>query len=125
MRISDEDHRIAHTLVADALAAAKNGTNYLFSTGGEILNCFMDLWVKCVALYAEAFKLLACKGARELVSNRLERPLIEVTVLASQIQVVQDRQGCCSNLALGICTHCLAVTLSAAAVVGVLSIEAL
>src|SRR5690625_6175248 len=85
----------------------------------------MDLWVKCVALFAEAFKLLACKGARELVSNRLERPLIEVTVLASQIQVVQDRQECCNNLALGIFNYCLAVTLSAAAVIGVLSIEAL
>ncbi len=85
----------------------------------------MDLRVEGLALLAEGDELEAGDRVGELVGERLQRTLVEVTVLSRQVQVVEDRQQLGQHRRLGGVDDALAVTLGAPAVVGVLRAHAL
>src|SRR5699024_9496713 len=90
-RVGDDDHRVADHPVPDAVTAAEDGAQGLVLTGGQVLDGLVDLRVEGLPLLAEGGELQAGDRVGELVGEGPERALLEVTVLAGQLQVVEDR----------------------------------
>src|SRR5699024_5455838 len=89
---ADDDHRRPQGPLAVAVPLAQDRSEDRVGSLGFILHRFVHRWVERVAFLTERLASLRGEQGPDLVGEHLERPLLEIAVLAGTLEVVGDRQ---------------------------------